>query len=610
MNHILYLTKQLYSFAGKILYINLLGMVIVSLLDGVGIFLLIPLLSMSGVVSVNLNATPLLGLFQFLQDFPKMLSLSLILGIYTLLVISQTLIQRNLTIRDVKIHNGFLNHLRLEIYQALLHANWGFFLLKRKSDLINSLTTELGRVGSGLRLFLSFASSLIFTIIQVGFAFWLSAKLTIFVLCCGLVLAFFSKKFIKKSKILGSQTSELSQRYLAGITDHFNGIKDIKSNMMEGSRYNWLLTWCGMIAQERLENSQLKTNSQLFYKISSTIIIASFIFLSVRLFNTQFEQLLLIILIFSRLWPRFSSIQSSLEEIASCIPSFHALNQLQKECREAREVQSYIYNNVKPIRMEQGLECKKVYFRYNKQERIFALQDISLQIPSNRMTAIVGRSGAGKSTLIDILMGLMEPEKGQVIVDGNPLTSDILLSFRRSISYVPQEPFLFNGSIRENLMMVEPNASEKQMWNALEFSASADFVRKLPQSLDTNIGDRGIRLSGGERQRLVLARAIIRNPSILVLDEATSSLDTENEVKIQEALERLKGSMTIIVIAHRLSTIRNADQVIVLDQGTIIQKGGFSQLAGEKGGLFSSLLGNQISDSRAISNTLESAVNS
>ncbi|MGO4273116.1 ABC transporter ATP-binding protein, partial [Paenibacillus sp. TAF58] len=209
---------------------------------------------------------------------------------------------------------------------------------------------------------------------------------------------------------------------------------------------------------------------------------------------------------------------------------------------------------------------------------------------------VIGRSGAGKSTLIDILMGLLQPERGQVLVDGVPLTEANLLSLRKSISYVPQDPFLFNGSIRENMLMIDPSATEEQLWESLEFAASTEFVNKLPLGLDTLIGDRGIRLSGGERQRLVLARAILRKPSILILDEATSALDSENEAKIQEALERLQGKLTIIVIAHRLSTIRNADQVIVLDKGRIIQSGGFTQLTGEKEGLFASLLGNQIQE--------------
>ena len=142
--------------------------------------------------------------------------------------------------------------------------------------------------------------------------------------------------------------------------------------------------------------------------------------------------------------------------------------------------------------------------------------------------------------------------------------------------------------------MIEPNATEEQIWEALEFSAAEDFVKRLPNGLDTVIGDRGIKLSGGERQRLVLARAILRKPAILVLDEATSALDTENESKIQAALDRLKGKMTIIVIAHRLSTIKNADQVIVLEQGEIIQTGEFNQLANDKKGVFSHLLQKQL----------------
>ncbi|MFD0682136.1 MULTISPECIES: ABC transporter ATP-binding protein [unclassified Paenibacillus] len=603
MKHILYLTKKLHRYAGTILYINLLGMVIISLLEGIGIFLLFPLLSMSGFLNVTAGANPIWGLFDFLQTIPKAWGLPLVLGLYTLLAVSQTLLQRNLTIREVKIHTGFLNHLRLETYRSLLQANWDFFIKKRKSDLINSLTTELGRVGGGLRMLLQFIASLIFTFIQIGIAFWLSSSLTLFVLGCGLLLALFSRKYIKRSNVLGNQTSELSQSYLAGITEHFNGIKDIKSNMLEESRYHWLLSWCRQIEQERIENFKLKSNSQLFYKISMAIIVAGFIFFSVTMFHSQLEQLILIILIFSRLWPRFTSIQSNLEEIASCSAAFNALIGLQKECNSARELENINHSNnkVKPIQIKHGLECSKVHFRYNPSVATYSLQDISLQIPANCMTAIVGRSGAGKSTLIDIIMGLLKPESGMVLIDGAPLNRDNLLSLRRSISYIPQDPFLFNGSIKENMQIIEPDATEAQMWEALEFAAAAEFVGRLPFGMDTLIGDRGIRLSGGERQRLVLARAILRKPAILVLDEATSALDTENETKIQGALDKLRGTMTIIVIAHRLSTVRNADQVIVLDQGKIIQKGAFNQLAKEKEGLFSSLLGNQMRDSKVIS---------
>jgi ATP-binding cassette subfamily C protein len=279
-------------------------------------------------------------------------------------------------------------------------------------------------------------------------------------------------------------------------------------------------------------------------------------------------------LIFSRLWPRFTGIQSNLEQIAAAAPAFKSLMELQKECLEAKEITSGSKHvkHVSPIHITTGIECRDLNFRYNRNEQIYALQNIRLQIRPKEMTAIVGPSGAGKSTLIDILMGLLQPESGQVLVDGVPLTSHNLLSFRKSIGYVPQDPLLFNGSIRENLLMMEPNATEKELQEALQFAAAAEFVNRLPQGLDTLIGDRGVRLSGGERQRLVLARAILRKPSILVLDEATSALDMDNETKIQEALDRLKGKMTLIVIAHRPSTIRNADQVIALDRGKLVRQ--------------------------------------
>ncbi|MGZ7151690.1 ABC transporter ATP-binding protein [Bacillus sp. BC08] len=595
MNHIIYFMKKLYSSAGNILYVNLFGMVLISLLEGIGIILLIPMISMTGIINIGEETTFIAPVSRFLQDFPKTASLVSILGIYILIVLGQNLLQRNITLRDARTQQAFIRELRIETYSMILKAKWSFFLEKRKTNLINILTTELARVSYGVNLILQLLAAILFTFIQVGIAFLLSPQITIFVLVFGLLFLVASRVFIKKARILGGKTSELAKDYLSGITDHFNGIKDIKSNTLEASRIDWLQSITKKMSNEQMEYMRIRSKSQLFYKVSMAILIVFFLLLSVSMFQAQPTQLLLIILIFSRLWPRFMTIQSNLEQLAASIPAFKSLWELQVECKEAIEMQDIDQQkHIEPIRIKQGMECKDVYFRYNKQESLYALQNINMQIPINSMTAIVGHSGAGKSTLIDVLMGLIQPEKGQVLIDGTLLTTDNLLSLRRAISYVPQDPFLFNASIRENLLMIEPNASEEQIWSALNFAAAAEFVQTLPNGLDTLIGDRGVRLSGGERQRLVLARAILRQPSILILDEATSALDTENELKIQSAIERLKGTMTIVVIAHRLSTIRNADQVIVLGKGEIVQKGEFNQLAKERKGVFRSLLGSQM----------------
>lgn len=593
MKEVKHFIKLIHSFAGRILYINLSAMILISLFEGVGIFLLLPLINLTKKIDLNINNSLLNNkLFLYFQGIPQTLGLSIVLGIFFLIMVGQSFFQRNQTILNTKIQQGFARFLREETYKLIVLSNWGFFLKNRKSDLINSMIMETGRVSGGVNLILNFSSSIIFTLIQIGLACLLSIKMTIFITVFGLVLVFFSRRFIKQTSKLGLDNIELSQSYMAGITDHFNGIKDIKSNNLEMHHISWFQQLNEKMENNALKAVNIKTKSNLIYKTVSALLIGVFAFISIKMFKEQSATLFLIIIIFSRLWPRITGIQSNLEQLGSVLPSFRNLLTLQQECLEYRELNERMIHNVKPISIKEGLECKGVCFKYN--ENAYALQNINLQFPSNQMTAIVGRSGAGKSTLIDLLMGLNKPEKGEVLIDGKTLTNENLLSLRRSISYVPQDPFLFNSTLRENLLIINQQATEEQIWNALDFAAAADFVRKLPNGLDTLIGDRGIKLSGGERQRLVIARAILRNPSILILDEATSALDTENESKIQEALERLKGKMTIIVIAHRLSTIRNADQVIVLDGGKIVEKGQFSQLANKNRGMFRSLLKKQM----------------
>lgn len=595
MKSIMHYVKQLHAFSGIKLYLNMLGMVISGLLESAAILLLVPMLGMAGIQLGGTSSSYNFNIFNQLQQMPQASALLVVLSIYMAIVMSQNLITRMIMIRNVNIQQDFSRKLKFDVYSALLRAGWPFFLKKRTSDLVNLMTTESARVVSGINSFLQFITSLLFTLVQIGFAFWLSPQLTLVVLGCGLALSLFSRRFIRSAKKLGSRTSQLAQTYLAGITDQLNGIKDIKSNNLEPSRLDWLQKMTAGMKEEQLQYIKLRMNSQLLYKMSSALLIAAFVFFSFQFLHMDGPYLLLVILIFARLWPTFTTLQSLLEQLASLIPSFKNLQQLQEECRDYEEqgLGSHTHQEVTPIRMKKGLEIRDISFRYHPQASDYSLQDINVYIPVNRMTAVVGRSGAGKSTLIDLLMGLMQPETGVILVDGMPITGDNLLPFRRSIGYVAQDPFLYNASIRDNLMMIKPDAKEDELWEALEFASSADFVRRLPDGMDTLIGDRGVRLSGGERQRLVLARAMIRKPSILVLDEATSALDTENEKNIQEALERLKHSITIIVIAHRLSTIRNADQILVIDNGHVVQQGKFTGLASEQGGVFSSLLSNQ-----------------
>jgi ATP-binding cassette subfamily C protein len=234
------------------------------------------------------------------------------------------------------------------------------------------------------------------------------------------------------------------------------------------------------------------------------------------------------------------------------------------------------------------VELSGVSFGY-KGSQTLALEGIDIRIEARTMTALVGRSGSGKSTLTDILSGLLPCESGSMRVDGRKIEAMDRIAWRRSIGYVPQDPFMLGGTIRENLTRFNPGIDESHMRASLR-KAEAQFVFSLPDGLDTIIGDRGVKLSGGERQRIVLARALVKNPLFLILDEATSALDNENEYRIQKALADLTGELTIVVVAHRLSTVRRASQIIVLDAGKVAESGTFEDLSNNKHGLLSTLL--------------------
>jgi ATP-binding cassette subfamily B protein/subfamily B ATP-binding cassette protein MsbA len=217
-----------------------------------------------------------------------------------------------------------------------------------------------------------------------------------------------------------------------------------------------------------------------------------------------------------------------------------------------------------------------------------ALNNISFCLPKGQMLALVGPSGAGKSSIADLLTGLYGPSSGQIWIDDTPLDQLDLASWQQHLGVVSQDTFLFNTTIAENIAFGTPGATEAQIKAACRAAQAAGFIESLPKGYETLVGERGYRLSGGQRQRLSLARAILRDPELLILDEATSALDSQSERLVQEAIERFERNHTVLVIAHRLSTIVRADQILVLEAGHVVQQGSHSSLLAE-GGLYRQL---------------------
>ena len=286
--------------------------------------------------------------------------------------------------------------------------------------------------------------------------------------------------------------------------------------------------------------------------------------------------------------PILSALLQGNLSISNFLPSYEQLVLLRKSAAALEEV----LGDRPFLRIEKGIEFRELSFTYPS--RTQTLVDVSLFIRKGQMTALVGESGSGKSTVTDLILGLQIPEKGEVLLDGVPLSEWQQNSFRERVGYVPQDPQLFHCSIRDNLLWSFDGASESDLWAALKLANAAAFVQDLPQGIDTIVGDRGIRLSGGQRQRIALARALLRKPELLILDEATSALDSESERLIQQSIEQIAHDTTILVVAHRLSTVEKANQVYVLRQGQVVEEGSFSILSVKSGGILNSMLQAQL----------------
>ncbi len=233
--------------------------------------------------------------------------------------------------------------------------------------------------------------------------------------------------------------------------------------------------------------------------------------------------------------------------------------------------------------IEGKIKFENVSFSYPQRADIEVLKGVSFEVDKNQTLALVGASGSGKSTISNLLLKFYQPDSGTICID-NSKTSDFELTYlREHMAIVPQEVLLFSGTILENIRFGKPSATIEEVQEAAKKANAWEFISTFPEQLETEVGDRGIQLSGGQKQRIAIARAILKNPTILILDEATSALDSESERLVQEALEKLMEGRTSIVIAHRLSTIRNADQILVMQQGQIIERGKHEELIAQKG---------------------------
>ena len=554
------------------------------LAGGASLALIVPLLSVAGLAPGTEGFLKSLG--SLAGQLSPGIRLAVVLIAYTIIIMLQALLDRASFIVGFTLFGEYSAFLRTRFFESAAKAEWEHILACRKSDFSNSLTTEIERIGMGALNMLRILAQVIMALVQLTIAFAISVKVTTAVIIAGAAFFLFTNSAGVRARKSGQVLVGLNRRLHADIVDQFGSFKEAKVYGIESGEVSEFSILCAQVKDNLIGFARIQSLPDIMHKAGAALLVSIFLFFSIRITGLSVSGLIIEVFVFARLWPFFSGFRTGFQQISAMLPSFTAYQAAVAGFVSHAETGLDAASDRIPL--ERSLECRDLSFAY-RDNRDFALSGISFSVEAMSMTAIVGRSGSGKSTLADILCGLLPAESGLILADGRPIAKDGRAIWRKNIGYVPQDPFLFNGTIRENLLRFNAGADEAGLKDSLSL-ASAEFILGLPQGLDTVIGDRGIKLSGGERQRIVLARALLRNPSFLVLDEATSALDNENEYRIQKSLAQLAGRITMIVIAHRLSTVRRASQIIVLDQGRMAECGGYDELAARPDGLFRTML--------------------
>ena len=573
--------------------LTLLLMVFISLTEGVGLLLLVPLLQLVG---LNVDAGSLgqiagfvSSIFNYLHIKPTLI---VVIIIYIIIMSLNAFLTRLQSISASKIEYDFAAHLRKRLFQAITHSNLLYFSHKRSSDLAHALTYEIERISSGTYFFLSMIASGMVLIVYIIFALKLSGIVTGFIFIVGVILLLALRRRMVSSGIIGEEITESSKNLYSSTLQHLDGMKTIKSYNLEERNIRDFTSYTDEVVDKYISSIRSYADVKFLFDVGSVLMLGLLVVILINYLSLPTAALLLLLFLFVRMIPNFSLIQHSYQYFINMLPGFSNVTNLETQfIREAEPLES----GEEEIDLKEMISLENASFTYNPisnedaiSSQSLTINGINLVVKAGETTALVGSSGAGKSTIADLLMGLITPDTGVLKVDDEILALNNLSAWRCKIGYVAQETFLFNDSIRSNLLLDSWN-SEEDLVEALKASAANEFVSKLPNGLDTIIGDRGVRLSGGERQRIALARALLRHPALLILDEATSNLDSVNEKHILDAIDVLHGEMTILMIAHRLSTIRNADYIYLIDDGVIKESGTWNSLLKMDDGIFRKL---------------------
>lgn len=465
---------------------------------------------------------------------------------------------------------AFRDHMRRRLYMALSRASWLYLTTARHARDTHALTALADNVGDGLIYLIMLATSLVVAMAGVATAMVVAPKLAAGVVIGSIAIGAPLGWLLGSAYEKGAARIRAMDALYEALNSRAGAIKLAKAFAIERQLES---DFAQVSEQCRLATASVEEDlaqSKFVQDGAAAVAIVAFAFLAVRISTVSSIELILLVTIAARLLPVVTNVRMSARGLMSVLPAFDDLLDRERQALAAGEP---VAPSAERIEATSAIELRGVSFAYVGTPKVPVLSDVSVRLRARTAFAIVGVSGAGKSTLADILAGLIVPDSGSLAVDGRVIDADLRPLWRNGIAYVPQDAPLFDDSVRANLVIGARDATEAEIWTALELVGAAGLVRGLEQGLDTRVGERGVRLSGGQRQRLRLASALMKKPVLLILDEATNALSPADEKVIFAGLRSLSGEMTIVVIAHRRSSIEWTDDAVLIAGGRIAAAG-------------------------------------
>ncbi|NJK73122.1 MAG: ABC transporter ATP-binding protein [Microcoleus sp. SU_5_6] len=592
------LLKFARRYPGRIVLTVLLGFS-GAFFNGISTTLIVPVLLSFLEEAIELRgAPPLIQTLMYpFEGMPQNHRLVLMTAAIVMAIILKNIASYANTLLATSLTRSLTFDLREAGLRLLLEVDLDFYSKSKVGDLINRLGGEIGRTASAVGTAIGMFTTSITVLVFVGLLLSISWKMTLTSTVLLALVAWTNQYIILRSKYFGHQLSEMSKDYSVRVLETITGIRLVKSTGNEEKEYQRIVQ---LIQRREQADFQAQVNYAAIAPINEVVnllVIILIVFIGRTIFANEIESLstvlLTYLLVLFRLIPLISQLNSSRSLFANTSASVEVVNDFLR-CDD----KPFMLNGSIPYtRLRTGIHFNNISFNYPNHKNL-VLKGIDLYLPQGTTLALVGSSGSGKSTLADLLPRFYDPTEGNIAIDGTDLRDFELKSLRKAMGIVSQDTFLFNASVRDNIAYARQEATDEEIVEAAKGANAYEFIEQLPHGLDTQIGDRGVILSGGQRQRISIARALLQNPEILILDEATSSLDTVSEKYVQAAIEKLSCDRTTLVIAHRLSTVQKADKIAVIDRGQIVEIGCHEELL-TKGGYYTRLYSMQFAEETA-----------